>query len=65
MGWALVVFLWMIAASFIISGALIVMALVHNRKDHELVFILSVVLFGFAVFCAAAVYGALAVAKWL
>ena len=63
--WVVTIFLWMIAAAFAVSDGLILLALIHHRKDREFVLVLGVVMVLFAMFAAGAAYGALAVGRCL
>lgn len=63
--WALVVFLWIMATAFLLSDVLMVLALVHNRKDRELVLVVCAVLFLFTLFGCGAAYAALSVGRCL
>ena len=63
--WAVTIFLWVIAAAFAVSNVLILLALIHHRKDMEFVLILGVVFVVFAIFAAGAACGALAAGRTL
>ena len=65
LAWAVTIFLWVIAVAFAASDSLILLALIHHRKDMEFVLILGVVFVAFAILAAGAACGALAVGRCL
>lgn len=65
LAWAVTIFLWVIAVAFAVSNVLILLALIHHRKDMEFVLILGVVFVAFAILAAGAACGALAVGRTL
>ena len=64
-GWIVAIFLGLVACAFFISEILIVMGIIHYRKDREMCILLAAVAVTFVAFCAAAAYGALAIGRQL
>ena len=63
--WAAVIMLWLVAVAFVGSDILCILAMIHHRKDREMLVVFAGVTLMFAMIGAGAVYAALMVGRCL